>query len=271
MTRALPCEVVAFGLRAGGHRLWAQAILPAGRQLAGPAPVMVFLHEGLGSITQWRDFPLALVQATGLPALIYDRHGHGRSEPLREARGPGFLEWEAQVCLPEVLAACGIEAPVLIGHSDGGSIALIFGASFPRVPLGIVAMAAHVFVEDLTIQSIWKALRAFETTPLRPQLARHHGPKVDAMFHAWAGVWLSAAFRDWTMVDRLAGIEVPVLALQGEDDEYGTPAQLQAIHDHVDAYVEAHLLPQCAHAPHLQAREATLRAITRFLLDPLIE
>ena len=271
MTPSAPCAVAAFDLRAGGHRLWAQTIQPEGATIGGATPTLVFLHEGLGSITQWRDFPLALAQATGLPALVYDRHGHGRSEPLTGPRGPDFLEREAAVCLPEVLATLGIEAPVLIGHSDGASIALLFGLLFPQVPLGIVAMAAHVFVEDLTVQSIWKTLRQFETTALRAQLARHHGDKVDAMFHGWSGVWLSAGFRDWSMVDRLSRIEAPVLALQGQDDAYGTPAQLQAIHDQVPGHVEAHHVPHCAHAPHLEARDYTLRTVTRFLLDPTIE
>jgi pimeloyl-ACP methyl ester carboxylesterase len=225
----------------------------------------VFLHEGLGSITQWRGFPLALASATGLPALVYDRRGYGKSEPWARPPGTAFLETEAFEQLPELLAACGIEAPILVGHSDGATIALLFASRFPGQALGVVSEAAHPFVEAQTIQGIWRTLRAFETTRLREQLRAHHGTKADTLFRGWSNIWLAPAFRDWTMVHLLPAITCPVLAIQGEEDEYGTPDQVRAILQGVSGPVEGLLLPGCAHAPHHQARDQVLDAMTRFI------
>jgi pimeloyl-ACP methyl ester carboxylesterase len=265
------CDEVAFDVEAGGRRLRAKAILPPGTELTGSKAALVFLHEGLGSISQWRDVPLALAQATGLPALVYDRYGYGKSESLHEAQDPSYLELEAQERLPEVLSACGIQAPILIGHSDGASIALLFAAAFPEVPLGVVSEAAHVFIENVSIQGIWKTLHAFETTPLRAQLARHHGDKVDSMFHGWSDVWLSPDYQEWTMLDRLPSITAPVLAIQGMDDEYGTPAQVEAIMSRVQGPAHALLLPECGHVPHFQARGRVLGSIQTFIRHTVLQ
>ena len=260
----------AFELQAGGHRLSAKAILAQGQTLAGAAPVLVFLHEGLGSIGQWRDFPLALARATGLPALIYDRYGYGGSEPLLAPRPPDYLEQEAQFALPELLRACGIQAPILIGHSDGASIALLFGTFFPGLPLGIVSEAAHVLIEPISIAGIQTTLKAFESTPLRAQLARHHGDKVEAMFHGWSDVWLSPEYQGWNMCHRLPAITAPVLAIQGEDDAYGSPAQVQAILTGVHGPAQALLIPGCGHVPHFQARAQVLARISTFIKDTVL-
>jgi len=259
------CEELSFGLQVGGARLQAKTILPPGPGLTGHRPALVFLHEGLGSIGQWRGFPLALASATGLPALVYDRQGYGKSEPWARPPGPAFLETEAYERLPELLAACGIEQPILVGHSDGATIALLFASRFPGQALGVVSEAAHPFVEDRTIQGIWRALRAFETTQLREQLRAHHGTKVDSLFRGWSNIWLAPGFRDWSMVRLLPAITCPVLAIQGEEDEYGTPDQVRAILQGVSGPVEGLLLPGCAHAPHHQARERVLEAMTRFI------
>jgi len=259
------CEELGFGLQVGGARLQAKTILPPGTALTGRRPALVFLHEGLGSISQWRGFPLALAAAAGLPALVYDRCGYGKSDPWDRPPGTDFLETEAFERLPAVLAACGIEAPILVGHSDGATIALLFASRFPDQVLGVVSEAAHPFVEDLTIQGIWRALRAYETTPLREQLRAHHGAKVDALFRGWSSVWLSPAFRDWSMAHLLPAITCPVLAIQGEQDEYGTPDQVRAILQGVSGPVEGLLLPGCAHAPHHQAREQVLERMARFV------
>ncbi len=263
--RTLACEELAFGIAAGGSRIQAKSVLPPGTSLTGGGTVLVFLHEGLGSITQWRNFPSALAQATGLPALVYDRCGHGRSAARSGPLGANYLEVEAFERLPEVLAACGIEAPLLVGHSDGGTIALLYAARYPENLVGAVVEAAHPFVEDQTLVGIWRTLHAFDTTSLRERLRAHHGDQVDAMFRAWSEVWLSPAFRDWSMVPLLRDIRCPVLAIQGEDDEYGTPEQIRAILEGVSGPAEAMLVPACAHSPHLQARDQVLERIARFI------
>jgi len=265
LNHTVACEELSFDIRAGGTRLHAKTILPPGTALTGPRPTLVLLHEGLGSVSQWRAFPLALVRATGLPALIYDRCGYGKSGSRPRPMDPSYLEEEACELLPEVLAACGIESPILVGHSDGATIALLHAARFPSGPLGVISEAAHVLVEPVSLQGIWRTLRAFETTALRDRLRTHHGAKVDAMFHGWSDVWLSPAFRDWSMVDLLPAIQCPVLAIQGEDDEYGTPAQVAAITGGVSGPATALLIPGCAHVPHFQAREQVLAEMVRFI------
>jgi len=264
------CEELTFGLQAGGLRIQAKSILPPGTGLTGRGPTLVFLHEGLGSITQWRHFPLALARATGLPALVYDRCGYGKSDPRPGKVQRDFLETEAFLRLPEVLAACGIETPLLVGHSDGATIALLYASRYPSAPRGVIAEAAHPFIEAKCIQGIWRTLRAFETTPLRERLRAHHGAQVDAMFRGWSDVWLSPAFRDWSMVDLLPAIRCPVLAIQGEEDEYATPDQVRAILQGVSGPAEGLLLPGCAHVPHFQAREQVLARMAQFI-GPLVK
>ena len=263
--RGSACAELGFTIPCDGLRLRAKSITPPGTALTGPGPSLVFLHEGLGSIGQWRGFPLALAQATGLPALVYDRAGYGKSDDPRDPPDPSYLEREAWERLPRVLSACGIEAPILVGHSDGASIALLYASSGPGALLGVVAEAAHVFVEDLTIQGIWRTLHAFETTSLRERLKAHHGDRVDQVFRRWSDLWLSPAFRPWTMIHHLPGIRCPVLAIQGADDEYGTPDQIAAITQGVSGPVQGMVLGGCAHVPHLQAKERVLAEITRFV------
>ena len=208
-------RVEELDIMAGGRRIRVQTL----GEVRG-APALVFLHEGLGSISQWRDFPEALARAAGLPALVYDRYGYGASEAREGPQVPDFFEVEARTFLPGVLEACGVDRPFLVGHSDGGTIALLYAALFPERPLGLIAEAAHVFVEEVSLENIAKATRAFRTTPLRDKLQRHHGAKVASMFHGWSDVWLSPEHRDWRIVDRLAAIIAPVLVLQGADDGY---------------------------------------------------
>ena len=267
MTRLEQCQELAFDITAGSRRLRAKSISTGDRELANSPAALVFLHEGLGSITQWRDFPAALVRATGLPALVYDRYGYGQSDRQLKPPNDLYLEEEAQLRLPAVLEACGIDAPILIGHSDGATIALLFAALYPNVPLAVVSEAAHVYIEKLSIQGIWKTVQDFNSTHLRDRLERHHGDKVDSMFHGWSDVWLSPEHHDWSMLERLAAITCPVLAIQGEDDEYGTPAQLRAITRRVSGPTRTLLLPSCGHAPHHQARERILDEIQGFIRD----
>lgn len=253
-----------FELRAAGRRLVAGRLLPP---RAARGPVLVFLHEGLGSIAQWRDVPAALCTATGLPGLVYERWGFGGSAALDAPRTPRYLHDEALVSLPEVLHGAGVDDYVLVGHSDGGSIALLHASSRPAGLRGIVTEAAHVFVEELTLSGIRAAVQLWQQGDLAARLARYHGDKTAATFAGWADTWLSADFRAWNIEAELRGIRCPVFALQGRDDEYGTPAQIAAIARGVAGRVDTWLVPACAHVPHLQARSVVLRAIAAFVAD----
>lgn len=233
-------------------------------RLEGNEPALVFLHEGLGSIRQWRDFPRRVAQATGCAALVYDRYGYGGSEVLAEERvSLRFMHDEALVSLPQILAALGIEAPVLVGHSDGASIALIHAGAGKPVR-GLAVMAPHVFVEEPGLSSIERAREQFETTDLRERLGRYHtDPR--KTFYLWNDAWLHPDFRNWNIEEYLPGIRCPVLAIQGEQDEYGTMAQLEAICSSVKGGCRMVKLARCGHSPHRDQPEATLDAIVRFV------
>ncbi|WP_435101611.1 alpha/beta fold hydrolase [Arhodomonas sp. AD133] len=226
-------------------------------------PVLVFLHEGLGCIEMWRDFPARLAASLDLDAFAWDRLGYGGSDPLERSRTPAYLHEEAHEWMPAVLEAAGIEDAVLVGHSDGGSIALLYAARH-RVS-ACITMAAHAFVEAHTLAGIAEARRRFANTDLRQRLARRHGGKTDTVFHAWVDTWQSPEFRDWNIEADLAGVRAPTLVLQGEDDEYGTPDQVHRIAAACGGPTMTHLLPDCAHVPHREAPEATIAAIAEFL------
>lgn len=224
---------------------------------------MVFLHEGLGSISQWRDFPDRIAAATGLPAIIYARYGHGQSDVLQQAHGVDFMHREALEMLPELLRSLGVERPILVGHSDGASIALIYAGS--GHPLrGLVAMAPHVFVEDISIAGITAAKQAFETTDLPQKLARHHRDPVKT-FYGWNDVWLAPAFRGWNIERFLPAIKCPLLAIQGYGDEYGTMAQVDAIARQAGGPVEVLKLADCGHSPHKDQPEIVATSIIDFV------
>ncbi len=230
---------------------------------AAAGPSLVFLHEGLGSVSQWRDFPERIVEETGLPAIVYARYGHGQSEMLQQPHGVDFMQREALESLPELLLQLGIERPILIGHSDGASIALIYAGS--GHPLrGLVAMAPHVFVEDISIEGIVAAKQAFESSDLPQRLARHHRDPVKT-FYGWNDVWLAPAFRSWNIERFLPAISCPLLAIQGYGDEYGTMAQVDAIARQAGAAVEVLKLDQCGHSPQKDQPEKVVQAIVRFV------
>jgi pimeloyl-ACP methyl ester carboxylesterase len=224
------------------------------------APV-VLLHEGLGSVRLWRDFPAALAAATGARIVAFSRYGHGASDPPLRPRTPRFMHEEALAVLPRVLAALGIAEPVLLGHSDGASIALIHAASRPV--RAVIALAPHVFVEELCLDEIRAAKRTYETHGLRERMARHHRDP-DAAFYGWNDVWLHPEFPRWNIEDVLPRIDCPLLLVQGTDDQYGTLAQLDAIERAVTGPVERVHLP-CRHSPQLEAPGTTLALATRFL------
>jgi pimeloyl-ACP methyl ester carboxylesterase len=227
-------------------------------------PTLVFLHEGLGSIRQWRDFPLRVVKSTGCRALLYSRYGYGQSEVLAEPRrSVRFMHEEALESLPEVLSALAIEAPVLVGHSDGASIALIHAGAGHAVR-GLALMAPHVFVEELCIRSIEQAKREFETSDLPHRLGKYHSdPR--RTFYLWNDVWLDPAFLAWNIEAVLPKIGCPVLAIQGRDDAYGTMAQLDTIERGVRGRCELLKLERCGHSPFRDQPKATLDALTRFV------
>ncbi len=243
-----------------GHRLdhrWIDGTAPA-------APTLVFLHEGLGSIGLWRDFPERVAAATGAPTLVYSRLGHGRSDPFLYRRGMDYLHREALDVLPAVLDHFGIENPVLVGHSDGASIALIHAASSGRPVRGLVLEAPHSFVEPVTLAGIRDAVEAARTTDLLEKMGRHHND-APALFSAWADTWLTPPFADWNIEALLPAILCPTLVIQGEADEYGTPEQVHAITRQASGPAEGLLLPDCRHTPHRDQPEAVLDATVRFI------
>lgn len=229
-------------------------------------PTLVFLHEGLGSIRQWRDFPLQVVKATGCRALLYSRYGYGQSEVLQEDKaGVRFMHREALEALPALLTALRVERPVLVGHSDGASIALIHaGAGHPV--RAVAVMAPHVFVEPICVKSIRKAADTFASSGLAERLGKYHRDPAKT-FHLWADAWLDPAFADWNIEEYLPGIACPVLAIQGEDDQYGTMEQLERLRRGVRGPCELVKLPDCGHAPFREQPQATLDALTRFLRE----
>lgn len=251
-----------FHVTAAGHRLRAQWI---GEPVARNERALVFLHEGLGSIPQWRGFPAALCRATGLPGLLYERWGFGGSEALELPRPKDYLSREAEDALPQVLTACGVTRPILIGHSDGGTIALLHAAAFPARTAACVAMAAHVFVEEVTSGSIEAVVVRFEAGDLRDRLGKYHGANTETMFRGWAETWLDPYFRDWNMEHRLPAITCPTLVIQGADDEHGTSAQVAAIADGVSGPAEAWMIPGIGHSPHIEAPEAVCARIAAFV------
>jgi pimeloyl-ACP methyl ester carboxylesterase len=226
-------------------------------------PTLVFLHEGLGSISLWRDFPARVAEATGSPAVVYSRYGYGQSEPLAASFAVDYMHREALETLPDLLATLGVERPVLVGHSDGASIALIYAGSRDGLA-GLVALAPHVFVEDLSVTSIAAAKVTFETTDLPEKLARHHADP-HRTFYGWNEVWLHPDFRRWNIEAYLPAIRCPVLAIQGEDDEYGTMAQVEAIRRQVGGRCEIVKLEACGHSPHRDQPERTAAAVVRFV------
>ena len=254
-----------FYIYAAKHRLSAVFIRPRAKR--DNRPVIVFLHEGLGSIGQWRDFPEEICVATGCPALVYDRWAYGGSDPLTEPRRPDYLHDEALLSLPEVLKQCAIDKPIFIGHSDGGSIAIIYAGTYPQKVTGIITEAAHVFVEDVTVEGIKRAVKVYESTDLKMRLAKFHDNNTELMFRGWADIWLSPDFRNWNIEEYLHHITCPLLALQGKDDEYGTPAQVESIAGKVMGPAKGSMIDNCGHIPHVQAREKVFYEIVSFIRE----
>ena len=232
--------------------------------VATRCPPLVFLHEGLGSVSLWRDFPDHVARRVGAPAMIYSRAGYGQSDGLTAPRTPSFMHDEALHVLPALLDHFGIEKPVLIGHSDGASIALIHAAMSGRATTAVVLMAPHVFVEPCTVENIARVTETYETTDLRERLSKHHA-HVDDAFLGWSRAWLDPRFRTWNLAKEVQALAVPALLIQGEDDDYGTLAQLDAIADVAPGPVQRVVLSNCGHAPHRDQEAVVLDAISGFI------
>lgn len=228
-------------------------------------PLLVFLHEGLGSVSMWRDFPKRLCDALGWRGLVYSRPGYGRSTPRPpdERWAPDFMHRQAYEVLPALLETLGVSGPYwLLGHSDGGSIALLHAAKFPQRVAGAIVLAPHILVEDISVASIAKTREAYLTTDLRSKLARHHAD-VDSAFWGWNDIWLDPAFRGWSIENEIRDIACPLLAVQGLDDEYGTLEQIRGIARRVPQ-TQLLELPDCGHSPHRDRPDALISAVSTF-------
>ena len=245
---------------AGGHRLEYELI-------DGPtdAPVLVFLHEGLGSIRQWKDFPARLCAATGCRGMAYNRYGYGESDVLEQAREADFMHVEARETLPDLLKVLDIDNPILVGHSDGASISLIHAGSGFKVR-GVVVEAPHVLIESINLDAIRKIRGEAEPSGLVSRLGKYHRDPAKTFF-GWNDVWLRDDFQRWNIESVLPGIQVPLMAIQGADDQYGTQAQLDAIARGAGGPCETHMLPACGHSPHREAEGPTMALMTRFIGD----
>jgi pimeloyl-ACP methyl ester carboxylesterase len=248
----------------GDRSLRVRALAPA-KSDGLERTTLVFLHEGLGCIEMWRDFPQKLCDATMCRGLVYDRTAYGGSGPWPSDPGLRYMEIEADEVLPRLLAALAIEDCVLVGHSDGGTIALNYAARDPEPLRAVVTLAAHAINEPICIAAIHRAREQFEKGDLRQRLARYHGDNVDRAFRLWADAWVAPGFEPMDADGRLPGVQVPVQAIQGEDDDYGSELQLGIIAGKVGGYCETRLVPDCGHAPHLQQPAYVLSEVARFV------
>lgn len=262
MTPPSPPDFAAIEWRGRPVRIEYRFIAPE----RNGAPLVVFLHEGLGSVAMWKDFPDRLCTAAGLRGLVWSRPAYGQSTPRQpdDAWEVDFMHQQAHEVLPAFLAAVGLtEAPWLLGHSDGASIALLYAARFPQAVRGLVLMAPHIFVEDVTIANIERAREAYLSTDLPARLGRYHGD-ADSAFWGWNRIWLHPLFRQWNIEAEIAAIRAPVLAIQGVDDEYGTLDQIHGIARQVPGTQRLEL-PACGHSPHRDQPDAVIAAATDFI------
>lgn len=228
-------------------------------------PTVVMLHEGLGSVSTWRDFPEQLAARTGVEIVVYSRYGYGQSTVRCEPFDVDYMHRAALDELPGFLKSLKIEKPILFGHSDGASVALIFAGAYPEAVQSVIVEAPHVFTEDVSVESIAEIQRIYEASDsLRTRLSRHHADP-DASFRGWNDVWQLPAFREWNIEEFLPAIKCPVLVVQGEDDEYGTMAQVERIERGCTAPVTRLILEQCGHAPHREQNAAVLEATAAFI------
>lgn len=233
--------------------------------IADNRPTIIFLHDSLGCIELWRDFPQALGKATNCNVVVYDRQGYGKSAPFGIAeRNNDYMELEANV-LNDLIMKLGIKDVILFGHSDGGSIALIAAGKYPQNIRAVITEGAHIFVEEITLQGIRAGAEAYRTTNLKERLQKYHGDKTEAMFWAWAKTWLTDKFRTWNIESFLPHIQCPVLVIQGDKDEYGTEAQVDGIVNQTSGEAVKLIIPEIGHTPHKEARETVLKESAGFI------
>lgn len=249
-------------LRCNGLTLYVRWVSPSPKA----ERVIFLLHEGLGSVEQWKDLPEYLARETHSRVIAYDRPGYGRSEQARLPRSLNYLEEEADVILPCVVNEFGRAAPyVLFGHSDGGSIALAAARRLNPRPAGIIVEAPHVMIEELTLQGVQQVYAQRDNEEFVARLQKYHGDKTSALLHWWTDIWLHPDARSWNIFERLSGLDIPLLFIQGEEDDYGTLQQWEEINRRWTGRREAFFIPQCGHTPHLQAREKMMEAVKSFL------
>ena len=233
---------------------------------SGSKPLIVLLHEGLGCVNMWKSFPQNLAESTGCPVFAWSRAGYGRSSPRPPSWPLSYMEDEAERMLPGVLSSTGAKKIILLGHSDGASIATVYcGQKHDDRIAGLVLVAPHFFVEEVSVVSISRARKAWLEGDLRKRLEKYHGANVDDAFWGWNGAWLDPEFRNWNITRFLAAIQVPVLAIQGANDQYGTKAHIETLERLCPSRVEQKILADCAHAPHLEQPDKTLAAIVGFI------
>jgi pimeloyl-ACP methyl ester carboxylesterase len=258
-------ELIDIDWRGRSVRIERQWIQPTSRDL----PLIVFLHEGLGSLAMWRDFPARLCAAVGARGLVWSRPGYGRSTPRRadETWDVDFMHRQAFEVMPALFAALGLDTardkPWLFGHSDGGSIALLHAARFVDRVAGLVVLAPHTHVEDVSLASIGIARSAYQSSDLKQRLARYHDDP-DSAFWGWNGIWLDPSFRVWSIEEEMASIRCPLLAVQGIDDEYGTLEQIRGIARRVPQ-TRLLELAACGHSPHKDRPAALIDAVVKFM------
>ncbi len=228
-------------------------------------PTLVFLHDSLGCVQLWRDFPTKLAEATDCNVLIYDRLGYGKSEPMSTHKRPtNYMELEADI-LNDLLNELNIDNAILFGHSDGGTIALLTASKYPKNIKAVIVEAAHIFVEDVTLQGIYEAIETYKNTNLPERLEKYHGTKVDALFKAWTETWTRQDYRMWNIEHFLPNITCPLLFIQGENDEYGTLAQVEKTISQVSGKAEKYILPNVGHTPHKEEMENVLNKSVDFI------
>ncbi|MEQ5776663.1 alpha/beta hydrolase [Thalassospira sp. NFXS8] len=261
-----------FNVTIDGVRLACQSVTPDTMvdhrpfQTAEHMPTIIMLHEALGTIRMWRDFPQRLANETGLTCLVYERRGHGASDPQNVVPRPvDFHNEETDRFLHGLIAHQTLKKPILFGHSDGATIALKYAARFPAVPRAVISLAAHVFVEDVTINGIETAAQTYASTDWKSRLERHHFDQTDTVFRAWVDTWRQPDFKNWQMIDELPAITCPALILQGDEDPFGSDQQVTTIRDHTGGPVTAHIIKGCGHIPHLEAPDDVLESVRHFL------
>jgi pimeloyl-ACP methyl ester carboxylesterase len=235
------------------------------RKLQQGMPLIVMLHEGLGSTAMWKEFPEVLSQSTGLPVLLYDRYGYGLSQALSGAFRDDFIEHEGERVFAEVIRLLGIQNPLIVfGHSDGGSVALV-AASVCKKVMAVVVEAPHVFIEQHSVKGLLAARDAWQNPKFRQNLTKYHGHQAEALFKAWIGKWLQPVSIHWDIYSYLPGIQVPLLFIQGHDDQFGTAAQWEETSKRVQGAAEFLYLENCGHIPHLQAQQLVIEAVSNFI------